>query len=64
MDGTKAHVEQMVEELSVDERLKSSNVSEAEEMIARKEELDQLRRELVNKQNIAEGKAQDLNIQT
>ena len=54
----KAHVEQMVEELSgLNERLKSSNVSEAEEMIARKGELDQLRRELVNKQNIAEGKA-------
>ena len=57
----KIHVEQIVEELSgLNERLKSSNVTEAEEMIARKGELDQLRRELVNKQNIAEGKAQDL----
>jgi len=61
----KEHLEQMTEELAgLNNRLKDSNVEEAEEMIARKGELDQKRRDLVNKQNEAEVKARNLELET
>ena len=61
----KEHLEQMTEELAgLNDRLKDSNVEEAEEMIARKGELDQKRRDLVNKQKEAEAKARNLELET
>lgn len=57
----KEHLGNMLEELAgLNDRLSNSNVAEAEEMIGRKGELEQLRRELVNKQKIANEKAQHL----
>ena len=61
----KEHLEQMTEELAgLNDRLKDSNVEEAEDMIARKGELDQKRRDLVNKQKEAEVKARNLELET
>ena len=54
----------MTEELSgLNERLKDSNVEEATEMISRKGELDQKRRDLTNNHRDAESKAKALELE-